>query len=56
MSTEPDFTSAQPLDLARIEADAHRLRAEALRDGVRWLGARIAALWSSTPTKGAKTA
>jgi hypothetical protein len=39
-------TSSQPLDLARIEAEAHRLRAEALRDGIAWLGARIAALWS----------
>lgn len=46
MSTLEITTPVQPVDLARIEAEARRMRAEALRDGFAWLAARVTALWS----------
>jgi hypothetical protein len=51
MSTLQNTKPAEYVDLARIEAEAHRLRAEAMRDGFAWVGARIAALWSRTRTE-----
>lgn len=45
--TEPRFSpTLEPLEFVRIEAEAHRLRAETIRDGARWMVARVAALWA----------
>ncbi|HMO09633.1 MAG TPA: hypothetical protein PKD10_18605 [Paracoccaceae bacterium] len=46
MTNEPLFSApVQPVDLVRIEAEARRMRAEVLRDGIRRLTLRLAALW-----------
>lgn len=49
-------TPAEPLDLALIEAEAHRLRAETLREGVAWLVARVTGLWSRPAANGTRAA
>lgn len=47
MSTEPLFSApVRPADIARIEAEARRMRAEALRDMIRAAVTRLAALWT----------
>lgn len=45
MTDEPLFVApARPADLARIEAEARALRAQAMRDGLAWIAARLVAL------------
>lgn len=46
MDTVTIAPAAEPIDFARIEAEAHRLRAEAMREGLSWVWARLSALWS----------
>lgn len=47
MTAEPLFTApVRPLDIARIEEDARRMRAEALRDMIRSATLGLARLWT----------
>lgn len=57
MTTEPLFVApARPVDIARIEAEARRLRAEALRDMVRAAARSLARLWTGLRSGTARAA